>query len=141
MAKNGVIPCRGDIGGVGGAAQFDALQLPDAYENRLGGLRDLIAVYDREIDTLDRDIHVALRADRGYQVVQAIHGVGRVFAAIFVAEIGDVTRFASAEALCSWAGLTPLHRESDTKVTRGRITKMACVGRELDCPLLHSIWR
>ena len=32
-------------------------------------------------------------------------------------------RFRSAEALCSWAGLTPLHRESDTKVVRGRISK------------------
>jgi transposase len=55
--------------------------------------------------------------------VQAIYGVGRVFAAVFVAEIGDVTRFRSPEALCSWAGLMPLHRESDTKVHRGRITK------------------
>jgi transposase len=123
MAKNGVIPCRGDMWGVGGAAQFDALQLPDAYENRLGVLRDLIALYEREIGVLDRDIHIALRHDRGYQAVQAIYGVGRVFAAIFVAEIGDVTRFRSAEALCSWAGLTPVHRESDTKVIRGRITK------------------
>jgi transposase len=123
MAKNGVIPCRGDMWGVGGAAQLDALRLPDADENRLGVLRDLIAVYDREITAMDRDSHIALRADRGYQAVQAIYGVGPVFAAVFVAEIGDVTRFGTAEALCSWAGLTPIHRESDTKVTRGRITK------------------
>jgi transposase len=52
-----------------------------------------------------------------------IPGVGRVLAAVFVAEIGDVTRFKSPEALCSWAGLTPKHRESDTKVVRGKITK------------------
>ncbi|MEX1009256.1 MAG: transposase [Acidimicrobiia bacterium] len=51
-------------------------------------------------------------------------------AAIFVAEIGDVSRFRSAEALCSWAGLTPRHRESDTKVTRGSISKM---GNRLVC--------
>ena len=31
---------------------------------------------------------------------------------------------APREALCSWAGLTPRHRESDTKVVRGGITKM-----------------
>jgi transposase len=49
--------------------------------------------------------------------------VGPVFGAIFVAEIGDVSRFSSAEKLCSWAGLTPKHRESDTKVVRGRVTK------------------
>jgi transposase len=45
-------------------------------------------------------------------------------AAIFVAEIGDVSRFPTPQHLCSWAGLTPKHSESDTKVHRGRITKM-----------------
>jgi transposase len=46
--------------------------------------------------------------------------------AIFVAEIGDISRFDSPKKLCSWAGLTPKHRESDEKVTRGRITKQGC---------------
>jgi len=64
-----------------------------------------------------------LRDHPGFQAVQAIYGVGPVLAAIFVVEIGDVTRFARPEQLCSWAGLTPKHRESDTKVYRGRITK------------------
>jgi transposase len=82
-----------------------------------------LSVYDREIGVLDRDIHMKLRGDDGYNAVQAIYGVGRVFAAVFVAEIGDVHRFRSPQALCSWAGLTPVHRESDTKVHRGRITK------------------
>ena len=49
--------------------------------------------------------------------------MGRTIAAVLVAEIGDVDRFRSAEALCSWAGLTPKHRQSDTKTTRGPITK------------------
>jgi len=49
--------------------------------------------------------------------------VGKVIAAIFVAEIGDVSRFDSAKKLCSWAGLTPKHRESDEVVHRGAITK------------------
>ena len=34
-----------------------------------------------------------------------------------------MSRFANAEALTSWAGLAPRHRESDTKVVRGPITK------------------
>ena len=42
---------------------------------------------------------------------------------MFVAEIGDVTRFATAPKLACWAGLTPKHRESDSHVHRGRITK------------------
>ena len=40
-----------------------------------------------------------------------------------MAEIGDVTRFDSPKALCSWSGLTPKHKESDLPVQRGRITK------------------
>ena len=45
--------------------------------------------------------------------------------AVFVAEIGDITRFPRPEQLASWAGLTPKHHESDTTVHRGRITKQA----------------
>ncbi|MEN3267806.1 IS110 family transposase [Pseudonocardia sp.] len=66
---------------------------------------------------------------RGYRVVQQISGVDPTFAAVLVAKIGDVTRFSRPEKLCCWAGLTPRHRESDTTVHRGPITKMGCGGR------------
>ena len=46
-----------------------------------------------------------------------------MLAAVFVAEIGDITRFTQPKQLASWAGLTPKHHESDTTVHRGRITK------------------
>jgi transposase len=140
LAKNGVLPARGDMWGVGGAAQLDALELATGSANRIEVLRDLVSVYDREITTLDRDIHLRLRNQRGDDAIQAISGVGRVFAAVFVVEIGDIGRFRSAEALCAWAGLTPIHRESDTKVVRGKITKMAC-GRAKSSPAAVGDWR
>jgi transposase len=68
-------------------------------------------------------IYRRLKGHPGYEAVQALRGVGPVLAAVFVAEIGDVTRFANARKLCSWAGLTPRHRESDSHVARGRISK------------------
>ena len=123
LAKNGVLPVRNDMWGVGGAAQFDSLEIPRAYSHRIEVLRDLVCFFNREILEIDRQTHLLLRHDPGYNAVQAIYGVGEVMAAIFVAEIGDVSRFPSPEALCSWAGLTPIHRESDTKVHRGQITK------------------
>ena len=132
MAKNGILPCRGDMWGPGGTAQLDSLELPDAYFNRIAVLRDLVDTFDREIVFLDRDIHRILCDDAGYNAVQAIYGVGRVFAAVFVAEIGDVTRFDSPKALCSWAGLTPKHKESDTHVHRGASPSKAhawCAGQ------------
>jgi len=123
MGKNGVLPTRSDMFGLGGSAQLDALELPMAYSLRLESLRDLIELYTREVEIRDRRIQMTVRDDRGYKAIQVIHGVGPVLAAVFVAEIGDISRFPSPDRLCSWAGLTPRHRESDTKVRRGSITK------------------
>jgi transposase len=74
-------------------------------------------------------------------VLQQIPGVGPVFAAVFIAEIGDISRFATPSQLCSWAGLTPRHRESDTTVHRGAITKQGS-GRSIDQRTVHGpdIW-
>jgi len=123
MAKNGILPVKKELWGPSGTAQLDALELPAAYALRLKSLRHLIEIYDREVEMLDRTIHRQLKDDPGYKAIQQIEGVGRVLGAIFVAEIGDVSRFESPDKLCSWAGVTPKHRESDDKVHRGPITK------------------
>jgi transposase len=112
-----------DLWGVAGPQWLDSLELPAAYTTRLESLRDLVAMVDREVRMLERAIHQRLRHDRGYQAIQSLAGVGRVLAAVFVVEIGDVGRFSGPEALCSWAGLTPRHRESDRKTRRGKVTK------------------
>jgi transposase len=117
MAKEGVLPAAADLFCVAGMA------MADNYTTRVESLRDLIELYDREVAMLEGEIHIQLRHHRGYHAIQAINGVGRTIAAILVAEIGHAGRFRSAEALCSWAGLTPRHRQSDIKTTRGSITK------------------
>jgi transposase len=124
MGKEGVLPTLTDMFCQAGQRELDRMELGDVFVIRVESLRDLIELYDREVAMLERKIHQLLRHDRGYQTIQTLNGVGRTIAAIFVAEIGDVNRFRSAEALCSWAGLAPRHRESDTKVVRGAITKM-----------------
>ncbi|MGW3941579.1 transposase [Streptomyces phaeochromogenes] len=64
-----------------------------------------------------------LRGHAGYRALQQLPGIGTTVAAVLVAEIGDAHRCASADRLCSWAGLTPQHYESDTVVRRGHVTK------------------
>ena len=81
----------------------------------------MITALDFEIDLYAKLVGGRLRADPGYLAIQVIPGVGPLLGAVFVAEIGDVGRFARAEQLASWAGLTPKHHESDTTVHR--ITK------------------
>ena len=68
-------------------------------------------------------VETELADNAGWRAVQAIPGVGPCSPPSFVAEIGNITRFASPHHLASWAGLTPTHRESNTTVRRGHITK------------------
>jgi transposase len=78
---------------------------------------------DFEVDLFAGMVRGRMAREPGYTAVQNIPRSGPTLAAVFVAEIGDITRFASAPKLTCWAGLTPKHHESDTHVHRGRITK------------------
>jgi transposase len=80
-------------------------------------------VLDGEIAALMTAIAQQLDGQPGYAAIRELPGIGPVPAAVIVAEIGDVRRFAKPGKLCSWAGLTPRHRESDTKVRRGHVTR------------------
>ena len=139
MAKEGVLPKVSDM--FGPAARVSSMRSSSAHRSRIAcpSLRELIAAYDREITTLERDIHQHLKHDRGYRAVQAINGVGKISAAVLVAEIGDITRFPTPAHLCSWCGLTPKHRESDLKTRRGRISKQG--SRLVRATLIEGISR
>ena len=126
MAKNGVLPPEGRCGAREGPLSSDALELPTGYAIRIDSLRDLIDIYDREVAVIDTYIHGGLKDHPGYRAVQQIDGDGKVIGAIFVAQIGDISRFDSPKKLCCWAGLAPKRRESDDEVHRGPITKQGC---------------
>jgi transposase len=123
LAKEGVVVGVSDLFGKAGMELLAEALLGRAYRQRVTSLLDLIDAYDHEVATFTRLIAEQLDDHVGYGAIQAIPGVGATFAAIFVAEIGDITRFPAPAKLCSWAGLTPKHRESDTTVHRGHITK------------------
>ena len=128
-----------DIFGKAGSAWLDGLRLPQPYAGKVTSLRQLTGEFSTEITMLSAVIADLLAADRGYQVIQQLPGIGPVLAAVIIAEIGEVTRFKNAGQLCSWAGLTPRRRESDTKVTRGRVTKQG--SRMLRWALIEAIQR
>jgi transposase len=123
MAKLGILPTMSDMFGPTGQALLDGMPFEGTYAIRAASLRGLLERYERELVMIEHELHGRLADHKGYSAIQALNGVGRITAAIMVAEIGDVGRFPDARHLCSWAGLTPTHRESDTKVHRGHITK------------------
>ena len=113
-----------DLFGLAGTELLDRLAAADVRSrSRIESLRRIIDALDFEIDAVHQAGRRPAGTDPGYLAMQAIPGVGPVLAAVFVAEIGDITRFHRPDELACWAGLTPKHHESDTTVHRGRITK------------------
>jgi transposase len=151
LAKAGVRVPVTDLFGPSGQRFLDRVSLGDAYTVRVESIRDLLEVLGREIEMLQRLVTRQLAGHQGFRAIQALAGVGPVLGAVFVAEIGDVTRFAGPAQLSSWAGLTPRHRESDTTVRRGPITKMGsrlvrwaaieAISRRHGGPLLQGHYR
>jgi transposase len=124
LAKEGVaVGAPRGLFSLAGRVMLADLALGDAYRMRVDSLVGLIDELDGEVARFDTIVADVLKTHPGYQAIQAIPGVGPILAAVFLAEIGEVDRFASANHLCSWAGLTPGHRESDTTIHRGHITK------------------
>jgi transposase len=123
MAKHGILPELGRMFGPGGQVLLDKMPFEGVYALRVESLRDLLEIYDRELAVVEREMRRRFKDHVGYRAIQAITGVGPVMAGIFVAEIGDVTRFPTARHLCSWSGLTPKVRDSDETIHRGHITK------------------
>ncbi len=91
----------------------DALGLIDALESVTG--------------RLDAEVRSHARSDPRVKILTQLPGVGPFAALVLLAKIGDVTRFASARKLASWAGLTPTVRGSDRTVRHGHISKQGSV--------------
>jgi transposase len=123
LAKCGIAVTHSDLFGQGGGIWLDGLPLPQPYAGKVASLRALTGVLDREIARLEEQAGAMLAGDRGYAAIRQLPGIGPVLGAVITAEIGDITRFRTPGQLASWAGLTPRHYESDTKVIRGHVSK------------------
>ena len=139
LAKAGIPVTRSDIFGRGGGIWLDGLPLPQPYAGKVASLRALIAVLDGEIARLEEQAAAMLAGERGYAAIRRLPGIGPVLGAVICAEIGDITRFRNPGQLASWAGLTPRHYESDTRVIRGRVSKQG--SRMLRWALVEAIQR
>jgi transposase len=89
-------------------------------------VEDHLALIDHlteRIHVLEKSISLNEKQDHIANLLKSMPGVGRLIALILLAEIGDISRFHSPKALCSWAGLTPKVHSSDAVVQHGHITK------------------
>ena len=74
------------------------------------------------------------------QIIKTAPGVGFVTAEVVLSELGDVSRFRNAKAVCAYAGLVPAVRQSGGKKSHDlHITKEG--SGLLRWALVESAWR
>src|SRR5689334_13176150 len=99
LAGAGVTVPMSDLFGVSGRELLATATLAVESRSRVESLLRVITALDFEIDTYAKLVAGRLRTHPGYQAIQLISGIGPVLAAVFVAEIGDISRFRRPEQL------------------------------------------
>jgi transposase len=84
--------------------------------DRLRALDERIAVYERRVDQLARQLEPAPR-------LMQVPGVGPVTATALVATVGEAHTFRNGRQLAAWLGLVPRQHSSGSTRRLGRITK------------------
>lgn len=86
-----------------------------------------LAFLDQQIEDLTQRIkkHIEQHPDlkRDKELLVSIPGVGDIVAAVFLAEVPDVSRFSQASQLAAFAGLTPGQQQSGMSTGRSRLVK------------------
>lgn len=87
---------------------------------------DTVIICSKRVQGLDKQIELTAQASAVWPVIEALmalRGVNLLTAAIVVAEIGDLKRFANASQLMAYLGLVPSEHSSGGSTRRGSITK------------------
>jgi len=112
-----------DLFGKRGRQWLAGVKLPEQARESVQACLRMIDHYGEEIQKQNLQLSVKAGEDERVRWLKTIPGIGECSAMMLLAEIGDVGRFGSKEALCSYAGLVPRVRESAGKAARSGITR------------------
>jgi len=112
-----------DLFGVRGRELLERLDFPDPWRGGVLAAVALIDDLDRQIDALERELRARGADHRYVPLLITVPGVSWVLAYTIAAEIGDITRFASATKLCGYTGLCPRVYQSGDSDRRGPLAK------------------
>jgi transposase len=76
------------------------------YTNQLDALAKMLKEFDKKAPQREKEARAVLKT---------IPGVGTVTIEVVISELGEVTRFRNAKAVCAYAGLAPIVRQSGGK--------------------------
>jgi transposase len=112
-----------DLFGAEGRTFLGGLQLGAGYQDALEGYLRLLDATELRIDSMQKKLKTLSKESPESRLLQTIPGIGVLLSQLVVAEIGDIRRFASAEKLCSYAGLVPSVHQSGQRLYRGPCPK------------------
>jgi transposase len=92
----------------------------------INDMLDILEVVQEKIKNIEARIKDVAIKDEDIRLLETIPGVGHVVATTIKAEIGEVGRFDSSDALASYAGLAPVVRQSGEK--KGHVGGMSKQG-------------
>jgi Transposase and inactivated derivatives len=112
-----------ELFGPNGREFLAELSLSTADRTIIEAHLSVIDEYDAQVASLEDEIERHVLESPAAQRLLTIPGVGQFTAAVVVAEVGEIDRFDSDNALVSYAGLDPVVQQSGEKEIHGSISK------------------
>ncbi|MGQ0766946.1 MAG: IS110 family transposase [Gemmatimonadota bacterium] len=110
-----------DLYSKAGQAWLSTVELPAVVRGHVTLVLENHALLTTQIQTIDRHIKATVKRDATATRLQTIPGIGPFGALLLQAEVGPITRFASAQELAAYAGLVPSTRSSGDKTRHGSV--------------------
>ena len=110
-----------------GQAWLAKQAMPTATRESLEQLGRLQAFLQQEVETSEAALAESTKNISQISRLRSIPGLGRILAAVVWSEIGDLARFASADALVNYTGLVPSLYQSGEVSKAGPITHQGSV--------------
>ena len=127
LMKNNFQSPFSDLFGVKGLMYLEEIELPDYHRQQVETYLLLYQRLQEQIEPLTKRVQSLAKQNHIAQLLMTIPGIGPITAMFIVAEVDDISRFASYRHLASYAGLVPSLDASAGKQRKGRITKQGSV--------------
>jgi len=100
---------------------FDSLQVQNLVQ-----VIEMIQYHKQEINKLKEQLINNLKDTKQFKIINSIPGFGDFSTALFLAEVGDITRFDNKYQFISFIGIDSVTSQSGTSEYHGPISKTGC---------------
>jgi transposase len=105
--KENLAPEGKDLFSATGRCLLSKLPLSEPRRFLVDEHLQLLEVFEKMRDAEDRWVSQAVKADPRASLLLTVPGIGELTALLLVCELGDLSRFRDASAVCSYFGLVP----------------------------------